>query len=393
LGRWEQIQSLSSRTALQFYYQREESDDLLGNYDLDIFDINFQHEVALPKENELIWGIEYRYNSDDFNDVPLLTMSPKQLDYSLFGAFVQDKINLFNNRLEVTLGSKFEYNNFTGWEVQPTVRTLWDIASRHRLWMAVSRATRTPSRVELNGDLNVIGLPSGRLNPLPSRIVFQGNDELKSETLVAYELGYRTSPADNLFLDIAAFFNDYDKLRTGESVPNDIDVVNGVQIVTLPLVNGEKATMYGLELAADWRPTRWSRLQLSYSFLRADYEFNNGHRGGFTPLQPLGDDRDPRHQVSLRSSIDMPHGVEFDAWLRYVDEISDVFIPEPPGIASIDDYFTADVRIGWRLHPNLSVSFIGHNLFDSPRVEFLQEASSFRTQIERSFYGQIEWRL
>jgi iron complex outermembrane receptor protein len=232
LGRWEQIQSLSSRTALQFYYQREESDDLLGNYDLDIFDIDFQHEVALLKGNELIWGGEYRFNSDDFNDVPLLTMSPRQRDYSLFGAFVQDKVNLFNNRLEVTLGSKFEYNSFTGWEVQPTVRALWDIASRHRLWMAVSRATRTPSRVELNGKLNVIGLPSGTLGLLPSRIVFQGDDELKSETLVAYELGYRTWPADNLFLDIVAFFNDYDELRTGERIPSDINVVNGVQVVT-----------------------------------------------------------------------------------------------------------------------------------------------------------------
>jgi iron complex outermembrane recepter protein len=393
LGRWEQIQSLSSRTAFQFYYEREESDDPLGDYNLDIFDFDFQHEVALPKGNELIWGGEYRFNSDDFNDVPLLTMSPKQRDNSLFGAFVQDKVNLFNNRLEVTFGSKFEYNSFTGWEVQPTVRALWDIASRHRLWMAVSRATRTPSRVELNGKLNVIGLPSDTLGPLPGRIVFQGDDELKSETLVAYELGYRTWPADNLFLDIVTFYNDYDELRTGERIPSDINVVNGVQVVTLPLVNGEKATMYGLELAADWRPTKWSRMQLSYSFLRADFEFKSGNRGGFTPLQPLGDDRDPHHQVSLRSSVDMPHGVEFDAWFRYVDEISDVFIPELPGIASIDDYFTADMRIGWRLHPDLSVSFVGRNLFDSPRVEFLQEASSFRTQIERSFYGRVEWRL
>jgi outer membrane receptor protein involved in Fe transport len=68
---------------------------------------------------------------------------------------------------------------------------------------------------------------------LPSRIVFQGDDELKSETLVAYELGYRTWPADNLFLDIVAFFNDYDELRAGERIPSDINVVNGVQVVTL----------------------------------------------------------------------------------------------------------------------------------------------------------------
>jgi len=43
----------------------------------------------------------------------------------LFSAFVQDQITLVEDTLSLTLGSKFEHNDHTGFEVQPTARFLW----------------------------------------------------------------------------------------------------------------------------------------------------------------------------------------------------------------------------------------------------------------------------
>ncbi|MFZ0256039.1 MAG: TonB-dependent receptor plug domain-containing protein, partial [Gammaproteobacteria bacterium] len=115
MSRWEQAQSLSSRTALQTYYQKEKRHDLLANYQLDTFGAEFQHELALFKHHELIWGLDYRFHTDKFMDAPLLVVSPKDRDYSLFSLFLQDRIALFDERVELTLGSKFEHNSFTGW--------------------------------------------------------------------------------------------------------------------------------------------------------------------------------------------------------------------------------------------------------------------------------------
>ena len=42
---------------------------------------------------------------------------------------------------------------------------------------------------------------------------FQGNDDLRSEGVIAYELGYRARPVDSFFWDVAAYFNDYSDLR------------------------------------------------------------------------------------------------------------------------------------------------------------------------------------
>ncbi len=231
--------------------------------------------------------------------------------------------------------------------------------------MAVSHAVRIPSRVELDGELDVIGLPSGTISQLPTLIAFPGDDDLQSEKLLSYEIGYRTSPASNLILDIAAFYNEYDDLRTAK-LDADVRIQQDQMTLFLQLTNDEEAKTYGFELSADWRPAQWSRVQLGYSFFAADYERKSDDSAADSlPLQQAGDRRDPRHQVILHPSFNVRHNWELDLWFRYVDDIKDVFIPSPPGLRAIDDYWTLDARIGWHFNEHVSFSLVGRNLVDA----------------------------
>ncbi len=101
-------------------------------YVLDVINFDFQHELALGKHHMLIWGVDFRYHHDEFDDTPLLKMSPDQRDYSLYSAFVQDRISIAEDHIEVTFGSKFEYYTVTGWEIQPTARILWKLSPKNR---------------------------------------------------------------------------------------------------------------------------------------------------------------------------------------------------------------------------------------------------------------------
>ena len=47
----------------------------------------------------------------------------------------------------LTIGSKFERNEFTGFEIQPTVRGRWS-GAHQSAWGAVSRAVRVPTRFD-----------------------------------------------------------------------------------------------------------------------------------------------------------------------------------------------------------------------------------------------------
>ncbi|MEI2782511.1 MAG: TonB-dependent receptor [Candidatus Competibacter sp.] len=179
---------------------------------------------ALGERNALIWGLGYRHYRDDYRQTTLASMNPSQLDYGLFSAFVQDQISLVPRELELTLGARLERNDFTGWEFQPNARLLWTPHPRHRLWGAVSRAVRTPSRAEDGMTLDLVTYRAPPLN-FPVLLVLRGDAAFDSETLTAYELGYRVLPSERLSLDFTAFYNDYDRSARRQRSGRDLATV------------------------------------------------------------------------------------------------------------------------------------------------------------------------
>jgi iron complex outermembrane recepter protein len=61
--------------------------------------------------------------------------------------FLQDELRL-GHTWSLILGSKLEHNDYTGYEVEPNVRLQWSVTPSQTLWSAISRAARTPSRVD-----------------------------------------------------------------------------------------------------------------------------------------------------------------------------------------------------------------------------------------------------
>ena len=70
---------------------------------------------------------------------------------------------------------------------------------------------------------------------------------------MAYELGYRVQPRENLSIDLAVFYNDYDSLITYEP----LDAFSAY------IANKMSAQATGFEMAFDWRPAPWWRMQAS----------------------------------------------------------------------------------------------------------------------------------
>ncbi len=55
---------------------------------------------------------------------------------------------MLRENLFFTLGTKLEHNDYTGFEVEPSARLQWNATSKQMIWAAVSRAVRTPSRID-----------------------------------------------------------------------------------------------------------------------------------------------------------------------------------------------------------------------------------------------------
>src|SRR4029078_12519715 len=128
---------------------------------------------------------------------------PTHRTASLYSAFVQDEIELIRDRLRLTLGTKVEHNDYTGWEVQPNARLSWSITKKQTAWFAASRAISTPSRAEDDIRINRQVIPPGAL------ISHFGSRSMDSKELIAFELGYRIQPHYRVTLDVATFYNIY----------------------------------------------------------------------------------------------------------------------------------------------------------------------------------------
>ncbi|MHB9027252.1 MAG: TonB-dependent receptor plug domain-containing protein [Candidatus Latescibacterota bacterium] len=379
LSRWERTLSESSGLALQMYYDRTDQTFALIGEERDTIDLDFQHRFNLGERQGMVWGFGYRFTHDRIDNTPTLSLTPDRRRDNLFSAFVQDDITIVPERLRLTLGSKFEHNGYTGFEVQPNVRAIWTPNARNSVWGAVSRAVRTPMRAESDIALQYSVIPPSPPDlPLPLLILFNGSRNLKPEELLAYEFGYRVKPKEAISLDLSAFFNRYDHLSSQSAysvVPNNF---KDPQYLIYPLTAKDKmdAKAYGVELASDWAVHNWWGLQAVYSFLKIKTHFKDNSTD-FTATGGL----DPRHQVSLRSRIDLGRTVEFDLWLRYVDEL--------PGF-DIKSYVTPDVRLSWKPLQNMELSLVGRNLTHHNRLEFKPEMiGTPPTVTERSFFVKI----
>jgi outer membrane receptor for ferrienterochelin and colicin len=166
-----------------------------------------------------------------------------------------------------------------------------------------------------------------------------------------------------LSLDIALFYNNYDDLHALERRNDLIIPGDGYLLVPDLFVNAVRSQTYGFEVATNWQAMDWWRLQLAYSYLRMKFQ----NKPGYSELIPVFQEgSQPHHQISLRSSFDIRHDLEFDLWLYHVDEIPELIIGTLAHTASVDAYFSVNARLGWRPRKDLELSLTGTNLLGPP---------------------------
>jgi iron complex outermembrane receptor protein len=386
IGRWTHTFSNSSEFILQTYYSRTNRELAVLGERQDVFDIDFQHQFSKGDRHTVVWGAGYRQLSDSFRNSIETAIDPTERNSDLLGAFVQDEISLIRNKLSLTLGSRFEHNDYTGFEVQPNARLLWTPNRTTTLWTSISRAVRTPSRAENDFRVNFPGVGKDVIAPgFPAiTIGILGNRELKPETLTAYEIGYRAQITDRFSAEVSVFYNNYDELRSFRSIDPNLDLTLPVIEINSTLENAATGETYGGEVSANLRVNERWRVRLDYSHLRTSIVSNSNIQLGSLGIDSA-EGVNPKHQAALRSWIDLPHGFEFDLALRYVAERSLLTIPA---------YAELDLRLGWHVSDQIELSLVGQNLLDSAHREF---APSFfatqATEVQRSVYGKVTLRF
>jgi iron complex outermembrane receptor protein len=367
LGRWEETHSDTKRSTFQAYFDYQSPDYSSLKQDIYTFDFDYQTAWKANDRNDVMWGSGVRYINAIVEGSSSAFVTDKT--ESIFSAFLQDQIALLPKEVYLTLGSKLEHNTFSGFEVQPSARMAWYPDNKQTVWGAISRAVRTPSIFEGNDNMAIDILAIS-----PDMVQQRGSRTFDSEKLIAYELGYRIKPVNNVLFDNTVFINDYDKLATLE-----LGTPVGIYI---PYYFGNlgEGRSYGFESSINWDVTsRWNLLT-NYSYINMVLEKDPSS----TDSTFLSQERKvPHHQVMVRSQVFLPHDFRLINTAYYVSK-------RPS--ASVDQYMRFDTQIIWKATENIELSFVGQNLLDDNHPEFSAPPDGTANEIPRAFYGRVTFR-
>jgi iron complex outermembrane recepter protein len=381
-GVWEHTFSEQSSMNVQGSYSRYSRNDDLGDTRGILF-LDFQHHYSGWSRQNIVWGAEYHREKSHASGSPTIELVPATVTIHEFSAFVQDEITLIPDRLLLTGGVQFQRNYYTGLNVLPSVRVAWMPDKHQTLWGAISDAVRSPAQLDAGFQANIGSFtpPGGQL----TLISFIGNPRVNDESEMVYELGYRAAISSRLSVDLASFYNAYYHQETIEpaapffqDAPAPPHVVDPITYQNFMHGGGQ-----GLEMAANWKATRFWTLSPGYAFDEIHMRLEPASEDTTSVAGAEGSN--PRHSAQLRSHVDLTHHVSWDSSAYFVDRLKDPVVPA---------YTRVDTQLTWLFRGGFAVSLVGQNLAKDRHIEFVDDLGTTNTtEIKRSAYAKFSWKF
>lgn len=346
------------------------------------FDVEAQRTFAPWHGHSILVGVGYRATTDDLDTSLSVDFTERRDTDQIVSAFAHDAFDLVTDTLRLSFGAKVQLNDYTGLEVQPDARLVWQMSEKMTSWGSVARAVRTPTRADdaIRADLSSTDGGGG----LAAMGVLFGDKSLESEELLAFEAGWRWQASQTVSLDLAAFHNEYDNLMTvGQGTPYFEAQPRPRIVAPLSWRNAGKAQTYGGEVSTNVQVSPGWLVSGHWSIIRVvmQVEDPTAIAGAQDPETDT-----PRHQVHLRSQWRIGERLDIGALAWWIDHARSQ-------ASRIDDYVRVDFRLGWRPEDNIELSLVGQNLVGSSHAEGSADLYTVPGEVERGVYFQVTSRF
>lgn len=391
----------NSRGYLQFYHWRRliDAKSMTAGLSADDSDEK-QYDIELQNQWDLLDGRSSTVAGGNFRVTgvkslfvrPVIPEHASQNTYdSLYSVFFNEKFILLKDRplikkLTAVAGLRMEGTQLIeGPRWAPRASLLYEPISNNVFRATYARAYRLPSFFE---EFNFIPNPVNTDGTLASGTgaLFQGNRDVKEETVDSYELGYSGSYLKNkLTLDVDTFIADYKGLT--QIVP--------IQQNTVPLISSINSSLhaysYGVELAGAWRVKPWLKLFSNYTYERivnTNHSSINKSYEDSTPYNKVSAGANFKFREGSNAGMDFLNGWMFNFLVNYRDAYN-IYDENAFAVSTfgIKPNIRFDIHIAKSFFDEgLEVGFIAQNLTSSQHFE-----SSF-VQVPQLFFLTVTVR-
>ncbi|MCH6256216.1 outer membrane beta-barrel protein [Puniceicoccaceae bacterium K14] len=353
---------------------------------------------ALTESNFINFYLGAAYDEEDAFSTLASDFTDDHFSNSAMYTGFQDEWEIVKDRIDLSFGLDIRFEEKSDITTySPNLRISGKLTENSRIWAAYSESSRTTPVA-----LSVIeSLRSGKAidNPIITNsgtirnqlIDARSDEELDTETLDAFEIGYRIQSQDaSQSFHINAFAYEYDNIfaRIGNATPifqGDSSYLD----VSGSYTNLLKGDAYGFEAFFNWKFSDFFDVSFSYSRLEDSFESLIESDDPFVAdfiefsLNEF-DQSTSEHLATLNISSDLSKDWNLNTGLRYSSGY-EFAKGEQSAI------FQMDTRLSWQATEKLRLSLVGRNLLDPNTQDIrLKDFFGHWTETKREIYLEVK---
>ena len=348
--------------------------------------LELKHNFEYDNHN-IVWGADYTrdiYKSFSSNGQD--NTNPGDFSNDQGSGYIQDEITLTDN-LWLTLGYRGHYNELTHFDWAGNASLVWEFQPKHFLRGSISRSFRRPTMWQEFRAGPVVSYSSG----YSTTINGEGNDSLKNETMISYELGYRGQLTKFFSLNVEGYLNqDRDMMAKRTYIQGVQPWLPGSTWVEETYYehweNTYDITTYGLETSFEWKVNDWWLARGFYNFLHQDKRdcLTNWTTGKTDIILS------PKHRIGLTNRFKVDKSTTLNTQLYWTDVAT-------PNLQELQGrpFWKLDVRLSRRLWNDQAELAVGaKNLFNNHHYEGGYDWGARRNnEVPSQYYIQFSYRF
>lgn len=325
------------------------------------YDIDFQHTLGRHPSWRLAWGAGMRLDEDVS---PTFFGNSNPGKHRTHRLFANGEWHITSQWL-LNAGAMIEKNDITGTDIAPRMALNYHLTPHHSFRASVSKALRTPILIEHHADYKL------SFGPLLDH-VFLGNENLNPEIILSHELGYIGNFTEqHLLIDIKLFRDITKHLISTERVPYPRDNVRDRK--TRLFINGDNATLSGIETQIKYQP--WDSTQIILNYAYADMD-SADTREKYTKTAPF-------NSTSLLAMYAFSNGLKTSATYYYTDPVYYLGTDESQAAGALR---RLDVRLAYQ-YRTAEIAFVAQNVLKDHQ-EYVQ-----KNVFDTRWYGTLAMKI
>ena len=292
-----------------------------------IVDFEVQDNFTLGK-NDFAVGVNYRtvkFDIHDINSEEMLQYIAPQNTETITGAFIQDRIRLVEDKLDLILGAKAENYSLVNdnYYLSPMGKLSYRPTTNVTIWGGFTQSYTTPGYDQTNADLLLLSSP---FYPGIPNIGVTNGSETKPTRFQTTEIGFRANVKNKVSFESNFFYTDF---IDGIS-PSNSAILIDQESATRPgkfvnyylYGNYVKGTSLGTETVVKAFPTSGLIIELSHTWLQTKGQYQENKDFDITGLPDLTPSIStiPAQIIRFKGSYDISSTLNLSTSLVYASE-------------------------------------------------------------------------